>query len=293
VFSDDSGDVSAGVTILSPGNTVVTAKLAPASYTTPQAVQTTILGTQSTLDLAMIFPYQFIAQGATVDVPLSVRVLSNGIPIAGKSVKFQIVAGTGTLTAGTVASDSNGFSSTTLHVSSIVNAVQVAACAEPGDAPCQTFYGTVVPATQLRVEPVSGSLQLISVGQTFAPIVVRATDSASPPNAVQGASVLFASLVMRTDNDAPVEQSGGDIVITSPSTPVILSSSQSVVFSGSNGLASLQVSTGLQFPAEVEGTVALGPTALPFELEAVGAGSGGSRAKPLRAGAGRRPRTED
>jgi hypothetical protein len=293
VFSDDSGDVSAGVTVLSTGNTVVTAKLAPASYTTPQAVQTTILGTQSTLDLAMIFPYQFIAQGATVDVPLSVRVLSNGAPLAGKSVKFQIVAGTGSLTAATVASDTNGFSSTTLHVASIVNAVQVSACAEPGDAPCQTFYGTVVPTSQLKVEPVSGNVQLVSVGQAFAPIVVRATDSASPPNAVQGASVVFQSMVMRADNDVPVEQTGGDILITSPSTPVILSSSQSVVLSGGNGLASLQATTGLQFPAEVEGTAVLGSTALPFELEAVGAGSSGSRAKPLRTGAGRRPRTED
>ncbi len=279
VLSDDSGDVSAFVTVLSTGATAITAKLAPASYSTPQQAQTTIQGMQSTLDLSMILPYQYIAQGATVDIPLSVRVLSNGTPVTGKSVKFTIVSGTGTLTAATVASDTNGFASTTLHLSAIVNGVQVTACAEPGDNPCQTFYGTVTPVSQLKLGPVGGNTQVVNVGQAFAPVVVQVTDSATPPNNVVGASVVFQSVVMRVDDDAAIEQTG-ETIITSLPMPVILSSSQNTVVSGSNGLASLQFS--LPFSAEVEGTANVGTSSLPFELEAVGKVSGGYRGKAVR-----------
>ena len=59
--------------------------LAPASYTAPQQVQTTLLGVSSALDLALASPFAWIAQGATVDVVLTVRVLSNGIPLAGRT----------------------------------------------------------------------------------------------------------------------------------------------------------------------------------------------------------------
>ncbi len=289
VLSDDSGDVSAFVTVLSTGSTAITAKLAPASYSTPQQVQTTIQGSESALDLAMVLPYQYIAQGATVDIPLSVRVLSNGTPVTGKSVKFTIVSGTGTLTAATVASDTNGFASTTLHVTAIANAVQVTACAEPGDAPCQTFYGTVTPVSQLKLAPVGGSTQVVNAGQAFAPVVVQVTDSAAPPNNVVGASVVFRSMVMRVDDDATIEQTG-ETIITSLPMPVILSSSQNTVASGSNGLASLQYS--LQFSAEVEGTANVGTSSLPFELEAMGKVSGGYRGKArIRRAAG--PRTDE
>jgi hypothetical protein len=200
--------------------------------------------------------------------------------------------GTGALTAGTVASDANGYASTTLHVSSIVNQVRVSACAEPGDNPCQTFYGTVVPLSQLKVQPVSGSTQVVNMGQAFAPVVVQVTDGATPPDNVLGASVVFQSAVMRVDNDAAIEQSG-DTIITSDPMPVILSSSQSTVSSNGSGISSLQLATGLRFAAEVEGTASVGTSAVPFELEQVGAGSMGSRAKPLRPGSGMRPRSED
>ena len=298
VLSDDSGEVFAGVTVLSAGSTTVTATLAPASYKTAKLVQTTILGTSSALDVAAVLPYKFIAQGATADIPLSARVLSNGAPVSGKTVKFQIVSGSGTLTLSTPASDSNGYVSTTLHVSSITNAVQVTACAEPGDAPCQTFYGTVVPASQLKLEPVSGSVQVVAVGQSFAPVIFRVTDLANPPDSVLGAGVLVHSMVLRPDNDAPIEQLG-DTVVTSRSMPVILSSWQGVVLSDSNGLASLQTATGMQSSAEVEGTASIGSSVLAFELESLAPpGTSGAEAHTRRVphipfGVRARPRTQE
>jgi hypothetical protein len=181
-------------------------------------------------------------------------------------------------------------------VASVANSVQVSACAEPGDSPCQSFYGAVVPTSLLRVEPVSGSAQVVSVGQAFAPVIVRVTDSATPPDAVLGASVVFQSWVMRPDNDAPIEQVG-DTVVTSPAMPVILSSSKYVAISNGAGLATLQAATGVQTSAEVEGTATAGSSTLTYELEALATGGTGfsaaRRTKIFAPYRGMRPRTTE
>jgi hypothetical protein len=81
----------------------------------------------------------------------------------------------------------------------------------------------MVAATALRLENVAGSFQAINAGQTFQPLVVRVTDSASPPNPVLGASVLFETV-------------GGQYAIK-----VLLASSQSSVLTDANGLASMMI----------------------------------------------------
>ena len=85
------------MTVLSAGVLTLTAKLAPASYSNPQQVQTTLLGTSSALDLVLITPTVWIAQGATVNLPIVARVLSNGVPVSGKTLNYQITAGSGAL----------------------------------------------------------------------------------------------------------------------------------------------------------------------------------------------------
>ena len=295
VLSDESGEIFAGVTVLSTGTTTITATLAPASYPNPKQVQTTIVGTSSALDVAAVQPARFLAQGSTLDLPLSVRVLSNGVPINGKTVKFTIVAGSGTLTATTPSTNSSGYASTTLHVTAISNAVQVSACAEPGDAPCQSFYLNVISTAQLQLEPVSGSVQVISSSQSFAPVIFRVTDSSSPANPIVGASVLIQSAVMRPDFDAPIENTG-ETIVTQPTTPVILSSWQGTVISDGNGLATYQASTGISGSAEVEGTASVGSSSLMFELESVQPVGNAytSSAKRRAPGVGLlRPRTEE
>ena len=64
-----------------------------------------------------------------------------------------------------------------------------------------------------------------------------------PPDPVLGVSVLFQSLLGRTSNDAPIV-SGGDTTITTDPMPIILGTSQALVTSDANGLASMQPSTG-------------------------------------------------
>lgn len=126
-----------------------------------------------------------------------------------------------------------------------------------------------MPASSLRMQAVAGDLQLITVGPPFQPITVRITDTSTPPESVLGASVLFQSLLGRTNNDAPIVSSG-DTTITRDPLPVILGMSQESLTSDANGLATMQPSTGgFTGALAILGTVTAGPGSLPFQLQSL------------------------
>jgi hypothetical protein len=269
VLTDQSGLASTLVSVLTAGTITITAQLAPASYTSPQQVQTTLLGTESSLDLSLLSPYAWIAQGATPNVALTARVLTSGVPIVGRTVNFYLDKGSAKLSPPSTKTNGNGYATSTLKVSSLAGDVQVSVCVEPGDAPCQTFYGTAMPASSLRLQAVAGDLQLMTVGPSFQPITVQVTDTSTPPDPVLGVSVLFQSLLGRTTNDAPIV-SGGDTTFTRDPMPIILGISQAFVTSDENGLASIQPSTGGFLGAlAILGTVTAGPGSLPFQLQSL------------------------
>jgi hypothetical protein len=268
LLTDKSGEASTRVTVLSAGTMTITAQLAPASYSPAKSVQTTLQGTSSALDFALVAPYTFAAQGATLDIPISGRALSNGVPLSGRTVNFQVVKGTGTLSTASANTDSNGFANTSLHLTALGSDVQVSACVQPGNNPCQTYYVTAVPSSQLLLEAVAGTIQAMPVGQNFQPVTVRVTDSAPVPNPVRGAAVVFQSYLGRWNQASPIQWIIGDTIITRTPMPVILSSSQATVTSDANGLATLTPSVGgLAGALEIQGTAAVGGSTLPFELQ--------------------------
>jgi hypothetical protein len=236
VFSDQNGMASTFVTLLSPGTTVFTAKLAPASYPSPKQVQLWFQGTESALDIALAPQRSWIAQGANATLTLTARVLSNGSPVSGKTVNFQVMRGSGLLSPLSPVSDANGYASTTLQVTSFAGDLQISACVAPQNAPCLSFYGIAVPASEMQILPGSGNLQVAPAGHSFQPVVVRVTDLSSPPNPVTGATIAFPYVVERSDDDSAGE-SGGDTNIGPPPDPIILYSSQGATVSDSNGLA--------------------------------------------------------
>jgi len=119
----------------------------------------------------------------------------------------------------------------------------------------------------LKLQRVSGSFQTIRVGQTFQPISIRVTNSATPPNPVMGVPVSFQSMIFLPDADEPVEISGDD-GSSQHAMKVLLGSSLVTLVTDSNGLASLPISTGgFSRPLEVEITASAGTgTPLQFEL---------------------------
>ena len=72
----------------------------------------TLSATESASDLGVFTPYLYIAQGATVSVPLTARVLSNGVPQSNAGVNFTVVAGSGMLSAASAQTNSSGYATT-------------------------------------------------------------------------------------------------------------------------------------------------------------------------------------
>ncbi|GAC1428687.1 MAG: hypothetical protein NVS1B11_11260 [Terriglobales bacterium] len=247
VLSYLSGEVSTAATILSPGINSITAELAPASYPNPQTVQATIFGSSSALDISLTNPFLWIAQGAPLDVPLIARVLSSGNPLGARMVNYILTKGSGMFSAGSAVTDTNRYASSTLHVTSISGDVQVSACVAPGNAPCQTFYGTAVPLSTLQLQALAGTSQVMAAGHVFQPVVVRVTDSFVTPHPVTGARVIFQFAIGRLPENAPVPWGvptwNAPDPVAQPAMPVILATSQITAQSDFNGVAALQPST--------------------------------------------------
>ncbi len=269
VLSDQSGQVSSLVSVLSAGVSTITFQLAPASYSTPQQVQTTLLGVESGLDLALFPQNEWVAQGATASVALTTRVLSNGVPLRGQLVDFSLYRGTGILNPTSAVSDSNGYARTTLQLSNFTGEVDGSACVGVNNNPCQNFHVFPVVSSALRLQPVAGTPQIITVGQAFQPLAVRVVDSSAPPNPVLGVSVLFQSLIGRA-GEGDLILSGGDTQFNRNSMPIILGTAQASVPSDGNGIAGMQPSTGgFQGALAILGTVSAGPGTMPFELQSL------------------------
>jgi IPT/TIG domain len=256
VATDQSGRASTWLTPFTTGTANVTASLAPAVYNPAKSVTVSLNATESASDIGVLMPYFWVAQGASVSVPLTARVLSNGIPQNKANVNFHVVMGSGTLSATSALTNSNGYATVTLSLAQISSLVQISACVAPANAPCQTFYATPVAVSALNLQPVSGGGQ-VSSGQAFQPVVVRVTDSSSPPNPVLGATVTFLTTVMRGG-----ATNGGGNNPGNADMPVILAVNQNTVSSDINGFASMVPSSGgFSGPLQVDVGVTAGTNA--------------------------------
>jgi hypothetical protein len=268
VTSDRSGNAITWLTPSATGVATITATLAPASYGSSKSVSATLYATESASDIGVLTPYLWIAQGATVGVPLTARVLSNGTPQNNSRVNFAVVNGSGTLSAASAQTSSSGYATVSLSVAQLAALVQVSACVAPGNVPCQVIYANPVPLANQHLQPVSGSGQ-VSTGQAFQPVMVRVTDSSSPPNSVIAASVAFLTTMLRPGGTFPLA-GDGETDPMNPAMPVILQVSQSSATTDINGLASIAPSAGsFSAPLEVDVAATAGIAALldyPLEL---------------------------
>jgi hypothetical protein len=256
VATDQNGNASTWLTPAVVGVSTITATLAPGAYESAPSVSATLSATESASDIGVLTPYLWVAQGATVSVPLTARVLDNGVPKSNATVNYRIATGSGTLSAASAVTGSTGYATVTLTVTQIADYLQLTACVAPANAPCETIYVYPVPLPQQMLQPVSGSGQ-VSTGLAFQPVVVRVTDSASPPDPVIAASVTFLTTVLRSDGIS--QGSGGE----SSGMPAILQVTQSTMATDFNGLASsLPSGGGFSPPVEVDVAVTAGLSSL-------------------------------
>lgn len=256
VTTDQSGDASTWLTPAATGVSTITATLAPGSYDPPQSVSVTLNATESASDIGVSTPYLWVSQNATVSVPLTARVLNNGTPQNNVQVNFTVVSGSGTLSSASAQTNSSGYATVTLALTQFSALVQVSPCVAPGNAPCGVFYLNPVPLAQQNLQQIAGAGQ-ISTGQPFQPVVVRVTDSSSPPNSVLAAPVAFLTTVLR-----PQGSSSGGANPGNPAMPVILNVTQGTATTDVNGLASLiPSSAGFSAPLTVDVLITAGAAA--------------------------------
>ena len=281
VATDLSGNAATFVTPAAVGVATITATLAPGVYSPPKSVSATLNATESASDIGIATPYIRISQGATVNVPLTVRVLSNGTPKSNAQVNYEIMNGSGTLSAASTQTNSSGYATVTFSVTQISAVVQVSACVAPSNAPCGIFNLGPVPLAQQILQSVSGAGQ-VSIGQAFQPVIVRVTDSSSPPNPVMAAPIGFLMTVLRPGGDFPAP-GGGDTNPGNPAMPVILKVTQSNAATDMNGLANIVPSSGgFSAPVEVDVLISAGTSSSLDEPQLVlpGSTSGGNSILP-------------
>ncbi len=259
-ISDESGMASTSVTAAAIGNAVITATLAPGVYSPAQSVGSTLSATSTSLDIGVATPNLSIAQGASLSVPLTARLVSLGAPLSGKPVNFFIDQGSGSLSSTSAVTNTSGYATVNLTVTNFTVGMQLSACAAPANNPCQNISVNAVAAAMMKLQAVAGAGQVVT-GAAFQPLTVRVTDSSTPPNPVLGASVLFQSTLLRpAGNDLILTP--GDPTVTQPGLPVFLSANRSTAQSNVSGLASFTPSVGsFTGPLELEIQVSAGTTA--------------------------------
>ena len=268
VTSDATGEAITWLTPAATGVATITATLAPGVYIPSKSQSTTLNATQSASDIGISTPYLWIAQGATLSLPLTARVVSNGTPQNNVKVNFAVISGAASLSAASAQTNSSGYASVTLTAEQFAALVKVSACVAPVNAPCQIISANPVSPASQNLRLVAGSGQ-VSVGTGFQPLVVQVTDSSSPPNPVIGTSVWFLTTVLRSSGTLAAGSSG-ETNPTNPGMPVILRVSQSSATTDINGLANIVPSTGgFAAPLEVDVAIMSGSGAMldyPLEL---------------------------
>ena len=134
VLSDEAGESSSLVTPTVTGASTITVALAPASYSPPQSQQTTLLGTSSTVKhLLALTPTRWIAQAATIAVPLTVEALDLGVPETNVNVNFTITIGAASLSAGSATTNASALATVTAQLTNQNADVQVSAVRRSGE----------------------------------------------------------------------------------------------------------------------------------------------------------------
>jgi hypothetical protein len=270
VLSDEGGESASLVTPTAIGQSTVTIALAPASYTTPQTRQATVVATSSVLDLVATTPTRWVGQGATLSIPLSVEALNLGAPKPNVTINFLVTNGTATLSAASATTSSSGFATVSANITNQNADVQVIACVAPNNVPCQTFTLFSTPASLWKLETVTGSSQFVLSGQAFQPLVMRVTDSSGADNPVMGVNVVFNTTLAQISVDSSPtggQQGGESAGGGGGGMPVILGSSRVQVSTAVNGVASIVPSAGNVGPCDVFIAVSAGSSTLQFQME--------------------------
>lgn len=260
--SNDAGEASITITVKAAGTTTITATLYNAQW-----VAGGVNGVASTLALKAVPPTLYRARDTAAWISLVAQLVNSGSPVGGSTINYQVMLGRGTLVPASAVTNSGGFASSVLYVSTADQEIRVSACLAPGNNPCDIFYVYLAPASGLQMQKLSGDAQLRPAGAAFAPLTVRTLDLNTVPQAVAGVPVTFRVTVFRPAEGVPPETQGEVTTGLFPQPPAIFSST-TTVYSDASGLAAF-VPTNLAAwgPARFDVQVTAGANSARFSLQ--------------------------
>lgn len=278
IATDGIGEAEVWMRVESAGPTTVRAAIANG-----QSVSATVNGVSGSLLISAAPPRMYVAANTTASVPLLARVLGNGAALSGRLVEFQVLLGSGSLTATTLTTDSAGEARSFLTLVNLMSEVRVSACV--GVAPqtaCDIFY--VYPVSSVggvQLLKAGGDEQYLTPGETFLPVKVRLSDSNTPPNSISGVAVHFHVAVFRAQS-APSLQQAGEVVTGRGGQPVALYTSDVTVSSDGWGQAGYTPQIPDAWGAvRIDIQVTAGGQTVSFTLHTLGSGGSHTSTKPM------------
>ncbi len=187
IFTDATGEADAYMLVTAAGTFTITA-----SISTGASVQAAVIGIVYALDISLPVAQAWAASNSSGAIALSAVIVGNGQLLPGRTVNFQVLAGTATLAAASSVTDSTGTAATQVNINQLTSNVIVSACVGPDNTVCRNFTIRWVSVANLQLSKIAGDYQTITVGQTFSAIRVRVTDSSSTPNPVAAVPVQFS-----------------------------------------------------------------------------------------------------
>jgi hypothetical protein len=181
IFTDANGVASTLVTPTSPGNITLQATGVDGTATTSFNAMTQIR------TLTVLRSQQYVAAGATFVSDLQVTASDNLASTQGTVVNWQATSGAIGLSPSTSLVSSQGIAQTMATIGPLSPGSQATATSCAWATICTTFTAIGVDASEWRPELVGGAGQSLHAADTFAPVVLRVTDTAAHP--IAGATV--------------------------------------------------------------------------------------------------------
>ncbi len=245
------GDGLATITVTPEGTvlTVVTASMANGASVTTEFMGATppaITALSGTL---------YLAAGAVFDWTPQAIVLSKGVPYPGQTVTWSAGSGTAVASATTI-SDANGMAWTQVTAGPLAgaSATTVNACLAggiPGGNGCATLDVASVDPSTAGLIAISGTSQILAVGDALASVVLQVVDSSG--DAMAGAQVTFYETLRQWTPPCPTQGS-------CPAAPVLATQSVQAT-SDSGGVVRLDPLTDGTVPTQLDVLAVTGNTA--------------------------------
>lgn len=251
VVTDQTGKASVRVLVKQAGAATITASLPSGG-----SVSGTVNGLNAPTEITVAQPILYLPSGAMATLPVLATVVQNGVATSGVTVNFLKNYGAAAISPASSTTDANGVASSAVTVAALTADVNLSACVSPDNAPCRTVVIHPIPNAALQLQKISGDGQSITVGESFAPLVLRVTDAIGDPLA--GVPVTFEVHVYEAPTNA-LAMTSGELVARNYATTVTLSSSMMTLVSDSDGQVTLPITAVPAEPVQVMIRATAGP----------------------------------